>query len=181
MANIKVYLANLAGVSDDTMTNVTNILSSYFNRVVSGTGSTFEGVIVVTSNNGLSVRKSDLLCYIVGNFGLSKVKLFNPAVDHLSSDYGVTSFTRKFPYIAASEVYADEIEAIAQDAGMAYSNLIFHELMHNKGALGDELHYLGGAGLSLEEVSETSSLTDDNCTYMKGLLDVDVQQFMTSF
>ena len=181
MASITIYVANLAGLSDDVMSVIRTTLSSYFSTVVYSTDSDLTGIRVVTTNTGVSPTNTDLLCYIVSDFAHSKVKLFNSSFTNTPGNAGNTAFTSSAPYRAASEVYSSVITSMATNQGLAFANLIFHELMHNKGTVGDELHNNGGYGLAAETVTEDSSLTDGNCTYLRGILDKEVAQFVTSF
>ncbi|MCW3128082.1 MAG: hypothetical protein JWO03_3740 [Bacteroidetes bacterium] len=181
MADITIYIANLAGVDDDTMTNVSNLLSGYWNSVLWSTDYNLTGVKVVKHNSGISVRKTDLLCYIVPNFTKSKVKLWSTKSTYNGTDGGLTAYTDSEPWKSASEVYADVVNATASDVAGAYANLIFHELMHNKGTIGDELHNIGGYGLASETVDATSALSDGNCTFLRGILDKEVTQYVASF
>jgi len=182
MAAITVYIANLAHVRDADILVMSNNLSSYFNRVVAGTSSTFNGVRVVSHNRGLHVSSTDLICYIVPDFAHGKVRHFNSHFHNSAGNAGNTSlFPESVPERAASEIYTSVINRLAVNKGLAYANLIFHELMHNKTGLGNGLHSLGGDGLAAESVGEDSTLTAANCSFMAASLNNPMRQYVTSF
>lgn len=182
MAAITVYIANLAQVRDADILVMTNNLSSYFNRVVAGTNSTFNGVRVVSQNRGLHVSPTDLICYIVPDFAHGMVRHFNAHFHNFENNVGNTSlYPQSVPERAASEIYTGVINPLAINKGLFYANLIFHELMHNKTGIGDALHSMGGEGLAAESVGENSTLTDANCSFLAARLDSPMRQYVGSF
>jgi hypothetical protein len=182
MAAITVYVANLARVSEGDLSVMRNNLTRYFDRVVAGTDSTFNGVRVVTHNRGLHVSETDLICYIVPNFARGKVRHFNSHFLSREGSAGNTAlFPEDLPVSAASEIYTDVIDSVALSKGLAYANLIFHELMHNKTGMGDRLHLYGGEGLAAINVREVSTLNEDNIAFMVARLNRPMRQYVASF
>ena len=182
MAAFTVYIANLARVPDAEIQVMSTSLAAYFTRVVAGTSSSFNGIRVVSHNRGLAITRFDLLCYIVPDFAHGKVRLFNSHYHNSRGNAGNTSlFPESTPVRAASEVYTSVINSLAVNKGLAYANLIFHELMHNKTGLGNALHSLGGEGLAAESVGEDSVLTQANCSFLAGSLNNEMQQYIAHF
>lgn len=173
---MKLFLGNKAGVSDDTMSSVTAILAGYFNRVVTGTGYSFDGVSVVTQ--APTISSSDLLCYIVSSFSNSALINWNPNLQHNDGDAGETAFTSDKKQ-AGSEVYMDIINN-GSDVPTLMANLIFHECMHNKTTTGDALHK-GADGLAKDTVTESDTLTTANIKTMQGALGKAVTQWTGGF
>ena len=173
---MKVYLGNKANVSSGVMTNVINILSGYYNRVVSGSGTSLGGVVETTT--APSIGDKDLLCYIVADFSSSVLINFNAGLQHNEGDAGETTYTAD-KKIAASEVYMDVINQNSDPATLL-ANIIFHELMHNKTTTGDELHK-SADGLAKETVTETDTLTAANIKTMQGSLGKAVTQWVGGF
>ncbi len=173
---MKVYLGNLAGVSSNTMASVIAILNGYYNRVVSGTGVSFGGVVEVTK--APSISTSDILCYIVSDFSNSVLINWNSALQHNDGDAGETCFTNDKKQ-AASEVYMDIINGNS-DVTDFLANIIFHESMHNRTTTGDELHK-SADGLAKETVTESDTLTAANIKTMQGSLSKAVTQWVGGF
>lgn len=183
MAHIKVYIADTVGLDDGIKTSIKHILGGYFSRVVQGTDSVFSGVIITDTCGGISPRKKDLLCYIVANIDASVVQLFDTNMEYKDAYSGNTEFTDSAPYRACSEVYADKAMSAPGDKGHLFANLIFHELMHNKSCMGDEIHNdsVGGGGLAQEIIDATTPLTIANCIFMRSTLDTEIEQYLASF
>lgn len=180
-----VYIGNIAQVDDDTMTNVKTILNGYYNQIVAGTTSSFSGVSVLSSNVGLSPTNTDLLCYIVSDYDNSVVINFNSTIPNGSGQIGNTAYTTGGnggpPRVAASEVYLDKITDIFNDLASGLAKTIFHELMHNKATMGNSLHAQGGGGLAAETITDGSTLTQGNITFMRSKLSREVTQWVVGF
>lgn len=170
-----VYIGNLAPLDDDTMTNVNTVLQGYFTRI-SNHSNAFGNIRVVTTASALTT--SDLLCYLVQDFMNSVVVSFDNQINHQSA--GNTAF-RAHPSTAASEVYIGSINEFGAGRPIAIANLIFHELMHNKGTIGPRLHLVGGGGLAAEVVTSASTLNDDNITFMRARMGRNVRQWTEGF
>lgn len=172
-----VYIGNLAHLDDNTMNNVITVLQGYFSRVANG-DNPLGSVQVV--NNAPAVTNTDLLCYLVTDFMNSVVISFDSRVTHEEGHAGKTAF-RTHPNIAASEVYLSEIDERGAGRPTAIANLIFHELMHNKGVIGNALHRTGGGGLAAAHLSSASTLSDGNIAFMRARMSNAVQQWPEGF
>lgn len=170
-----VYIGNLASLDDDTMNNVATILQSYFSRI-SNSANSFGSILVV--DRALSLTDSDLLCYLVTDFINSVVVSFDSRIQRGTA--GNTIF-HTHPTIAASEVYISNITEYGANRPAAIANLIFHELMHNKGTIGERLHRVGGGGLAASVLTSASSLSEGNIRFMQGCLSRNVRQWTAGF
>lgn len=170
-----VFIGNLAPLDENTMTNVVAILRTYFSRVSNSTNS-FGTIRVV--NSAPSLNANDLLCYLVNDFVNSVVVSFDNRIQREAA--GNTSF-RTHPAIAASEVYVSNIDESGANRSAAIANLIFHELMHNKGTIGARLHRDGGGGLAASIITSASSLSEENIRLMQSFLGRNVIQWADGF
>ncbi|MEZ5345800.1 MAG: hypothetical protein R2681_09630 [Pyrinomonadaceae bacterium] len=80
-----------------------------------------------------------------------------------------------------SEVYLKDMDGAA-DFVKVVSNIIFHEVMHNKLDASKpqsvtDIHTKGGAGLANSTVSASSMLTSENIKIMAGALSKNVKQY----
>ena len=181
MAAFTVYIANLAHIRDAEIQVMSTTLAAYYSRVAAGTESTFSGIRVVTTNGGLAITRFDLICYIVTNFAHGQVRHFDAGFQNYGSAGNTSLFPQSVPVRAASEIYTSVINPLAINKGLAYANLIFHELMHNKTGLGNGLHSMGGEGLAAESVGEDTILTDANCSFLAARLNTEMQQYVGHF
>ncbi len=174
---LTIWIGNLAGVSSDITDELRTNLQTLFAGIASGNNS-FDTVKIITASDSISSK--DLLCYIVSGFGNSVVKNFDSTVNG-DGTAGNTSFRTGATSTAASEVYLDVITDTSDDLALGLSKLIFHELMHNKATMGNELHTKGGGGLAAETILETTARSQGNVNFMKARLANPVVQWQGGF
>lgn len=175
---LTVWLGNISGESDERMGSVRTYLLALFNGISDGTNS-FDTVRIITATDSIGTK--DLLCYVVSSFANSVVTNFDSTVTGGDGVAGNTCFKTGGTNTAASEVYMDVITNACDDVAKGMANLIFHELMHNKSLMGNELHSKGGGGLAAEVVTQSTARSQGNVDFMKARLGKDITQWQGGF
>lgn len=160
MAIFTVYTCDALGSMQATVgTAVQAKLKEYFSKITEGT---YDSCEVKEALPGQKMEENELLVFFMPP-GLSIAASLPGATSKPdpTSD-GVTIWTTASG--AVSEVYAKT----SLDAEML-AKLAFHELMHNKLRLGDDLHK-NQDGLGAREVGPSSQLTAKNIAGMKTAL-----------
>ena len=185
MADLKIWIANLAkspDLTDDVMINVSNILRGYYQQCTANTDTNFVDVFPLYTRDSYSASETDLLIYIVASFSSSVLKKFDPTLNGGGDIGGNTSWKPEVgATLAASEIYLDVVKARCADLGGGLANMIFHETMHNKANLGDDVHTKGGGGLAGEKVRDSDSINDGNVSYMKAVIGNQTKQWDLGF
>ncbi|MBS1948741.1 MAG: hypothetical protein JST47_13340 [Bacteroidetes bacterium] len=165
------YIANVANVPTDKQTAVTGALNILFTRIAAGQ----MNVSWITSATGVNITDTDLLVYVVSSYSYSLIKHFptNPTIDPTSN--GLTAFQTN-PKKAASEVYLD---SCLNDTDLL-AKLIFHESMHNKLLMGNEMHDKSG-GLAQETISASTQLSSADIQRWKSNWNKKVNQWPEGF
>jgi hypothetical protein len=172
------YIANVAQVATDKQTAVTGTLNALFTQIAAGP----INIAWITSASGIIITDTDLLVYVVDSFFDSLVQHFptNPTVDLNSNGLTVFQTTTQDGKVisrkAASEVYfrrsPDDVALLAK--------LIFHESMHNKLTMGNEMHDRSG-GLAQETITGSTSLSSADITRWKRNWNNKVNQWPEGF
>lgn len=163
---LNVYIKNNLGpfsFDPDDQTPVLNRLTDYFNRIVAGT--TWGCRVTIVSTLPAAVADTDLVCYLAE--GRLSSTLTNLDHTEVPSRPGWTR--RNSAGTVASEVFFGAIPSSERQTLLP--NLIFHELMHNKSGMDNELHRLGGGGLASERIFSVTPLTPENIEFMRSRLD----------
>jgi hypothetical protein len=164
MAVITVYLGeicNNSGLSASEKSSIQSTLQSWFTAVCQTTSNT--AAVVWTNSAPASITATDLLCYFMPNQSTSILQ----RAPGYSTGAGVShGFTFLSATANASEVYV----ASCRGNGVTwFTELAFHELMHNKLNLGNQgLHGLGG--IAAATVSAGMTPSDANRTAMRAAL-----------
>ena len=140
-------------------------LAMLFSPIV-GYNNFFENNMVSFSPSAAAPVSPELLVYFMPS-RTSIVKNFvgtNASVD-LSAD-GFTAFSAT---ASASEVY------VKSDDPVLLARLAFHELMHNRLKMGENLHHLGG--LAAAVIYKDTPLTDSNIKRMAAVLRSPITQW----
>ncbi|MEZ5307050.1 MAG: hypothetical protein R2684_07890 [Pyrinomonadaceae bacterium] len=158
----------------EPMAAIASNLKSLFDSVCEKT-SAFSGS-EVTWNNGVP-GETDVVVYVFysKNDSIISSKEGNPVHDSASGG----TFQSSDGMI--SEVFLEPMDGAANFAKVV-SNLIFHEIMHNKldaptvKTIAD-IHVSGGGGLANATISASSALTDDNKKHMAAGMAKKIRQF----
>jgi hypothetical protein len=154
-------------------------LEKLFKDVVSYPGSGFvDASVYWWTSRPIHQLSHEPIVWLVPNISKSLVKKFRKITppSHLA---GFTSINQKLGNIA--EVYVNKMEGAANQAKMA-----FHELMHNKLAIGNELHSSDfGFGLNKEMLDGTTAfssfLDSENIKKMAPALAKPTPQWVPTF
>lgn len=153
MAVINVYLGeicNNSGLSSTEKTAVQTALSTWFTQVCTGTSNTAN--VVWTNSAPANISATDLICYFMPDSSHSVLQ-YAPGY---SSGAGVShGFTFRSSTANASEVY---VASCRGNGATWFTELAFHELMHNKLNLGNQgLHAKGGIASATVSAGQTPS------------------------
>jgi hypothetical protein len=164
MPIITVYLGeicNNSGLSASEKTTIQGTLQTWFTTVCQTTANTAS--VVWTNSVPASITATDLLCYFMPNQSGSVLKL----APGYSSGAGVShGFTFLSATANASEVY---VASCRGNGATWFTELAFHELMHNKLNLDNAgLHGLGGLAAASVNAGMTPSTA--NVTAMRAAL-----------
>ncbi|HVM86758.1 MAG TPA: hypothetical protein VMT76_01130 [Puia sp.] len=150
------YIADVAQVPTDKQTAITGTLNTLFTQIAAGA----INISWITNASGIIITDTDLLVYVVSSYSDSLVIHFptNPTIDPSLNGLTVfqttTSNGRVVSKKSASEVYYDK----SPNDVVLLAKLIFHESMHNKLVMGNEMHDQSG-GLAQETITANTQLS----------------------
>ena len=170
MALYKVYLCDvLDAVGPKLRKDVRSHLQEYFNPIAQGGGFP-EGAFVDYITATPQPAANELLIYFMP-YGWSVANQMpnSTSVNPLGGHDGLTKFSNTKDGQAVSEVYAKTTIT------RVLANLAFHEAMHNKLRLGNEMHQQKGA--ASKEIDDGTRPTEDNKKRMQAALKTDRKQW----
>jgi hypothetical protein len=151
--DIKIYMRDYADGEGYNEGGVRLRLEEMFNRVCRDKKSTATGAQVFWMADCPFVRTHDLSVYILRSAKDSVIKrVYKEKIDAGDAGNTHSGGTKG----AISEVYVDHPINTSEE-GLA--NMIFHELMHNKLEIGDDLHFKCGS-VGGEDIAQGSHLYD---------------------
>jgi hypothetical protein len=165
----KVYLCDvLDAVGSARRKDVRSHLQDYFNPIAQGGGFP-EGALVDYITATPQPASNELLIYFMP-FGWSVANQMpgSTFVNPVGGHDGLTKFSTGGE--AVSEVYANSTDT------RVLANLAFHEAMHNKLRLGNDMHHQ--KGLASAAVDNAMRPTEDNQKRMKAALKIDRPQWV---
>jgi hypothetical protein len=148
-----VDITNRIG-SDERRIAIKGALQSYFNPIAKQAGIK-DGALVLFVTEDPHPKNNELIAYYSSS-GWHVVTEMRGAKVPADAEGGLTLWNGK---VAASDIVADSTTDTTTIA-----NLTFHELMHNKLGMGDEMHKLGG--LARSPVDSSMRPTPDNIRIM---------------
>lgn len=155
-----IYLVDITNRigSDDRRTEVKAVLQSYFDPIAKK-ANVKDGASVSFVTDNPQVKDNELIAYYSSS-GWHVVTEMPGAKVPADSEGGLTLWNGK---VTGSDVVAD-----ADTDTRTIANLTFHELMHNKLGMGDEMHRLGG--LAVSPVDSSMRPSENNITVMSAAL-----------
>jgi hypothetical protein len=164
MPVITVYLGELcnnSGLSAAEKTSIQGTLLTWFTNVCQTTANT--AAVVWTSAVPASITATDLLCYFLPNQSASVIKLAPGYPGGAGVSHG---FTLSTATANVSEVY---VASCRGNGATWFTELAFHELMHNKLSL-DNTGLHGKGGLASASVSSGMTPSATNISDMRAAL-----------
>ncbi len=164
MAVINVYLAeicNNSGLSATEKQTVQTTLQGWFTLVCAGSSHT--ATVQWANSAPATISTTDLICYFVRTQSDSALKFAPGNTGGAGTSQG---FTFRSAVANGCEVYT----SLCRSGGSTwFTELAFHELMHNKLNLGDQgLHSKGG--LASATISAGATPSTQNLADMRGAL-----------
>src|SRR5918993_165998 len=166
----KVYLCDvLDAVGSARRKDVRSHLQDYFNPIAQGGGFP-EGALVDYITATPQPASNELLIYFMP-YGWSVANQMpnSTSVNPLGGHDGLTKFSNTKDGQAVSEVYAKTTIT------RVLANLAFHEAMHNKLRLGNDMHQQKGA--ASKEIDDATRPSEDNKKRMQAALKTDRPQW----
>jgi hypothetical protein len=171
MQIITVYLGELcnnSGLSATEKTTIQSTLQTWFTTICQTT--TYTASVVWTNAVPASITAADLLCYFMPNQSASVIKLAPGYAGGAGVSHGFTLVTAT---ANVSEVY---VSSCRGSGSMWFTEIAFHELMHNKLNL-DNTGLHGKGGIAVANVSAGMSPSGSNTTDMRTALSTNRPQW----
>jgi hypothetical protein len=166
-----VYLVDITNqIGDDKRrAEVKAALQAHFNRVAAK-AKLSEKISIMFVTDNPQPEDNELVAYYTSS-GWHVVSQMPGAPEVKATEGGLTYFNHT---VTGSDVVANH-----DDDTKMIANLTFHELMHNKLQMGDEMHRMGG--LARSPVDDTTPLTAANVDAMARALLKDRKQWLDGF